>query len=293
MTTLLQQILNGLIQGSLYVIVALGLTLIYGVLVQINFAHGEFLMLGAFAGFLGVDRLDLPYAMSVVMATLVGGLMGVLIEFAIFRPLRKRKTDALRPLVATVGVSILLQNLALLYFGPNPKQYASPYTQPTIEIGGLYLSYQRAIIFVVSVSAIVALFMFLRTTATGRAMRAVSQDAPAASLMGVNVSKIILMTFIIGSALAGLGGSLLGPLLVVEPLVGANIIVLAFAIVIIGGFGNVNGTIIAGLLVGVIESLVTGYLEAGLSSLIIFSVLLLTLAVRPTGLIAERVDENV
>ena len=145
----------------------------------------------------------------------------------------------------------------------------------------------------VSVSAIVALFMFLRTTATGRAMRAVSQDAPAASLMGVNVSKIILMTFIIGSALAGLGGSLLGPLLVVEPLLGANIIVLAFAIVIIGGFGNVNGTIIAGLLVGVIESLVTGYLEAGLSSLIIFSILLLTLAVRPTGLIAERVDENV
>jgi len=293
MTTLVQQLLNGLIQGSLYVIVALGLTLIYGVLVQINFAHGEFLMLGAFAGFLGVDRLDLPYAMSVVVATLVGGLMGVLVEFAIFRPLRKRKTDALRPLVATVGVSILLQNLALLYFGPNPKQYASPYTQPTIEIFGLYLSYQRAIIFVVSVSAIVALFMFLRTTATGRAMRAVSQDASAASLMGVNVSKIILMTFIIGSALAGLGGSLLGPLLVVEPLVGANIIVLAFAIVIIGGFGNVNGTIIAGLLVGVIESLVTGYLEAGLSSLIIFSILLLTLAVRPTGLIAERVDENV
>ncbi len=293
MTTLVQQLLNGLIQGSLYVIVALGLTLIYGVLVQINFAHGEFLMLGAFAGFLGVDQLDLPYAMSVIVATLVGGLMGLLIEFSIFRPLRKRKTDALRPLVATVGVSILLQNLALLYFGPNPKQYASPYTQPTIEIFGLYLSYQRAIIFVVSVSAIVALFMFLRTTATGRAMRAVSQDASAASLMGVNVSKIILMTFIIGSALAGLGGSLLGPLLVVEPLVGANIIVLAFAIVIIGGFGNVNGTIIAGLLVGVIESLVTGYLEAGLSSLIIFSILLLTLAVRPTGLIAERVDENV
>jgi branched-chain amino acid transport system permease protein len=292
-TTLIQQLLNGLIQGSLYVIVALGLTLIYGVLVQINFAHGEFLMLGAFAGLVGVDRMDLPYAMSVVMATVVGGLMGVVIEFAIFRPLRKKKTDALRPLVATVGVSILLQNLALLYFGPNPKQYASPYTQPTIEVFGLYLSYQRAIIFVVSVSAIVALFVFLRTTATGRAMRAVSQDAPAASLMGVNVSKIILMTFIIGSALAGLGGSLLGPLLVVEPLVGANIIVLAFAIVIIGGFGNVNGTIIAGLLVGVIESLVTGYLEAGLSSLIIFSILLLTLAVRPTGLIAERVDENV
>lgn len=293
MTTFVQQLLNGLIQGSLYVIVALGLTLIYGVLVQINFAHGEFLMLGAFAGFLSIDRLDLPYAMSIVVATLVGGFLGALIEFAIFRPLRKQKTDQLRPLVATVGVSILLQNLALLYFGPNPKQYASPYTQPTIKIAGLYLSYQRAIIFVVSLSAIVALFMFLRTTATGRAMRAVSQDAPAASLMGVNVSRIILMTFIIGSALAGLGGGLLGPLLVVEPLVGGNIIVLAFAIVIIGGFGNVNGTIIAGLLVGVIESLVTGYLEAGLSNLIIFSILLLTLAIRPTGLIAERVDENV
>jgi branched-chain amino acid transport system permease protein len=293
MTTFIQQLLNGLTQGSLYVIVALGLTLIFGVLVQINFAHGEFLMLGAFAGFLGVDQLDLPYAASVVVATLVGGLMGLLIEYAIFRPLRKRKTDMLRPLVATVGVSILLQNLALLSFGPNPRQYASPYTQPTIEIAGLYLSYQRAIIFIASVSAIVALFIFLRNTALGRAMRAVSQDAPAASLMGVNVSRIILLTFIIGSALAGLGGGLLGPMLVIEPLVGANIIVLAFAIVIIGGFGNVNGTIIAGLLVGVIESLVTGYLEAGLSSLIIFSILLLTLAVRPTGLIAEKVEENV
>lgn len=291
--TLVQQILNGLIQGSLYVVVALGLTLIYGVLVQINFAHADFLMLGAFAGYLGVTRLGLPYEISVVVATLVGALLGVFIEFAIFRPLRKRKTDQLRPLVATVGVAILLQNVALLYFGPNPRQYPSPYTQMTLNFGGLYLSYQRAIVFTVSVAAIVALFIFLRRTASGRAMRAVSQDAAAASLMGINVSRIILITFVIGSALAGLGGGLLGPLLVIEPTVGANIIVIAFAIVVIGGFGNVNGTVIAGLLVGVIESLVTGYLEAGLASLVIFVILLFTLAVRPTGLIAERVDENV
>ncbi|MPZ59857.1 MAG: hypothetical protein GEU93_00900 [Propionibacteriales bacterium] len=291
--TLLQLVLNGLVQGSLYVIVALGLTLIFGVLVKINFAHAEFLMLAAFAGVVSIDTFNLSYGVSVLVATLVGASLGVAIEFGIFRPLRKRRTDELRPLVATVGVSILLQNLALLYFGPNPRQYQSPYMQKTIELGELYLSYQRAIVFVVAVAAICALFVFLRRTAPGRAMRAVSQDSDAASLMGINVSRIVLMTFVIGSALAGLGGGLLGPMLVIEPTVGANIIVLSFAIVVIGGFGNVNGTVIAGLLVGIIESLVTGYLEAGLSSLAIFGVLLLTLAVRPTGLIAERVEQNV
>lgn len=250
-------------------------------------------MLGAFAGYLSITVLHFPYAASVVVATATGAALGAIVEFAIFRPLRRKGADQLRPLIATVGVSILLQNVALLVFGPTPKQYPSPYTQPTLSIFGLYLSYQRAIIFVVSVLAIVALFVFLKTTSMGRAMRAVSQDAPAASLMGINVSSVILVTFVIGSALAGLGGGLLGPLLVVEPLVGANIIVVAFAIVIIGGFGNVNGTIIAGLLVGIIEALVSGYVEPGMSSLFIFAILLLTLAVRPTGLIAERVDENV
>lgn len=286
-----QQVINGLALGSLYVMVALGLTLIYGVLVQINFAHAEFMTLGAFGGFFVSGRFGVPYLVSVAVALVVGGVLGLLIEYGVFRPLRG-KGDVLLPLIATVGVAIMIQNLALAVFGPIPLNYDTPYTG-VIRIGPLFVTTHRLVVIFISAIAIALLFYWIRRTYFGKAMRAVSQDAETAGLMGINANTVILLVFVVGSALAGLGGALLGPLLVLTPFMGAAVIVKAFAIVILGGFGNVEGTILAGLLVGIIESIVSQYLNPGLIDMIVFSLLLLTLAVRPTGLIAERVEENV
>lgn len=293
MTELLQQLINGVIIGSLYVIVALGLTLIYGVLVQINFAHGDFLMLAALGGAIAESSFHLPYLWTVMLAVIIGAVLGGIVELSIFKPLRKRGVDFLRPMIATIGVSVIIQNVVLLIRGASPQNYPSELNDKILRLGALYVSYQRAAIFIISVLATIALFIFLRKSTMGRAMRAVSQDAIAASLMGIEVSHVVLFTFILGSALAGLGGGLLGPLLIITPFVGSDIIVIAFAIVILGGFGNVNGTIIAGLFVGIVESLVSGYLQPGISNIFIFAILLLALAIRPTGLIAERTAVNV
>lgn len=291
MEALPQQLLNGLVLGSLYVMVALGLTLIYGVLVQINFAHAEFMTLGAFGGFFLADRLGLPYLVSVLGALVIGALLGVLIEYGIFRPLRRREDD-LAPLIATVGIAIVIQNLALAWFGPIPLNYSSPYQQ-VIRLGPLFITGHRVLVFGLAAVSIGGLFYFIRRTYLGKAMRAVSQDQETAGLMGINASSVILLTFVIGSALAGMGGALLGPLLVLTPYMGAAVIVKAFAIVILGGFGNVEGTILAGLLVGIIEAIVSQFLDPGMIDIIVFALLLATLAIRPTGLIAERVEENV
>jgi branched-chain amino acid transport system permease protein len=206
--------------------------------------------------------------------------------------LRDRGNELL-PLIATIGVSIMLQNAMLLMLGPVPYAFDTPYSNHVIRFGGIFFTVQNLLIIVVSTITIGLLYAFMKFTFLGKALRAVSQDRETAGLMGINPNYIIMLTFIIASALAGMSGALLGPVLVLTPFAGTSVIVKAFAIVIIGGFGNVEGTIIAGLIVGLIESYTTQFLDPGLIDIIVFALLLLTLAVRPTGLIAERRDENV
>ena len=292
LTLVLQQGINGLVLGSLYVLVAVGLTLVYGVLVQINFAHADFVTLGAFSAYFVTQATGGQYLLGIVAGLLVGGLLGLLINAAVFAPLRNRGSE-LRPLIATIGVSIMLENGALALFGPVPYAFETPYSGQVIRLGKLFFTAQSLLILVVSSVAIAALYAFLRFTFTGKALRAVAQDGETAGLMGINPNRLIALTFVLGSALAGLGGAMLGPVLVLTPFAGASVIVKAFAIVIIGGFGNVDGTIIAGLLVGLIESFTTQVLDPGLIDIVVFGLLLATLAVRPTGLIAERREENV
>jgi branched-chain amino acid transport system permease protein len=292
LTIVLQQTINGLVVGSLYVLVALGLTLIYGILNQINFAHADFVTLGAFAAYFVVYKLGVPYLASIVAALAVGALLGVLVNLAVFAPLRARG-DELRPLIATIGVSILMENGQLALFGPIPYQFDSPFAQTTLRIGRLFFTAQSLLIVGVAGTAIAALYLFMRYTYVGKALRAVSQDRDTAGLMGINTDRLLALTIVIASALAGLSGAMLGPVLVLTPFAGATVIVKAFAIVIIGGFGNLEGTILAGLLVGLLESFTTQFLGSGLVDLVVFSLLLLMLAVRPTGLIAERREENV
>ena len=292
LTLVVQQGINGLVLGSLYVLVAVGLTLIYGVLVQINFAHADFVTLGAFAAFF-VAHLTGNYLLGIAAALLVGAALGWLINAAVFAPLRRQSSNELRPLIATIGVSIMLENAGLAVFGPVPYAFNTPYSAEVIRLGPIFFTAQSVLILVVSAVAIGALYGFLRFTFAGKALRAVSQDGETAGLMGINPSRLIALTFVIGSALAGMGGAMLGPVLVLTPFAGASVIVKAFAIVIIGGFGNVDGTIIAGLLVGLIEAFTTQVLDPGLIDIVVFGLLLATLAVRPTGLIAERREENV
>jgi branched-chain amino acid transport system permease protein len=288
----LQQAINGIVVGSLYVLVALGLTLIYGVLVQINFAHADIVTLGAFAAY-GVTRLlSGNYLAGISAALALGAALGWLVNAGIFAPLRERGGELL-PLIATIGVSIMLQNGMLALLGPIPYAFDTPYTNQVLRFGTLFLTMQNVLIILVSGISIGLLYGFMKFTFLGKALRAVSQDRETAGLMGIDPNHLIMLTFVIASALAGLSGAMLGPVLVLTPFAGTSVIVKAFAIVIIGGFGNVEGTILAGLLVGLIESYTTQFLDPGLIDIVVFALLLLMLAVRPTGLIAERREENV
>lgn len=292
LTLAVQQGINGIVLGSLYVLVALGLTLVYGVLLQINFAHADFVTLGAFSAYFFTHAWGGDYLVSIGVAFAVGAALGWLVNAVIFAPLR-RQGNELRPLIATIGASVMLENGALALFGPIPYAFETPYSVQVIRLGRLYFTMQSVLILVVSSSTIAALYAFMRFTFVGKALRAVAQDQETAGLMGINPNRLIMLTFVIGSALAGMGGAMLGPVLVLTPFAGASVIVKAFAIVIIGGFGNIEGTIIAGLLVGLIEAVTTQMLDPGLIDIVVFGLLLATLAVRPTGLIAERRDENV
>jgi branched-chain amino acid transport system permease protein len=292
LTVILQQGINGVVVGSLYVLVALGLTLIYGVLVQINFAHADIVTLGAFTAYFATHLFGGNYFSGIAAALIVGGVLGWLVNAVIFAPLRERGSELL-PLIATIGVSITLQNAMLVLLGPIPYAFDTPYSNNVIRFSGIFLTVQSALIIVMSTIAIGFLYIFMKFTFLGKALRAVSQDRETAALMGVNPNQLIMLTFVIASALAGVSGAMLGPILVLTPFAGTSVIVKAFAIVIIGGFGNVEGTIIAGLIVGLIESYTTQFLDPGLIDIVVFALLLLTLAVRPTGLIAEKREENV
>jgi branched-chain amino acid transport system permease protein len=291
-TVVLQQAINGIVLGGLYVLVALGLSLIYGVLVQINFAHADIVTVGAFSAYFFMQTLGGGYLEAIAVALVVGGMLGWAMNAAIFAPLRERGNELL-PLIATIGVSITMENAMLAWFGPVPYAFDSPYSNDVIRLGTAYITVQNGLILAVSLLTIGLIYAFVKFTLLGKALRAVSQDRETAGLMGINPNQLVMLTFVIASALAGMAGAMLGPVLVLTPFAGTTVIVKAFAIVIIGGFGNFEGTILAGLLVGLIESYTTQYLGPGLIDIVVFALLLLTLAVRPTGLIAEKRDENV
>jgi branched-chain amino acid transport system permease protein len=292
MTVVLQQGINGVVLGSLYVLVALGLTLVYGVLVQINFAHADIVTLGAFTSYFFIHGLGGGYIPSIAVALAVGAALGWLMNAAIFAPLQKRGNELL-PLIATIGVSVMLENAMLAWFGPIPYAFDSPYSNDVIRLAGTFITLQNVLIIAVSIATIALLYAFMKFTFLGKALRAVSQDRETAGLMGIDPNRLVMLTFVIASALAGMAGAMLGPVLVLTPFAGTSVIIKAFAIVIIGGFGNVEGTILAGLLVGLIESYTTQYLGPGMIDIVVFALLLAMLAVRPTGLIAEKREENV
>src|SRR2546430_10660048 len=287
LTIVLQQGINGIVFGSLYVLVALGLTLIYGVLVQINFAHADIVTIGAFAAYFFTFLFGGNYLVSIGIALMVGAALGWLVNATIFAPLRERGSELL-PLIATIGVSILLQNAMLLWFGPIPYAFDSPYSNEVIRLGGgTFITWQNLIIIGVSAVTIALLYAFMKFTMMGKALRAVAQDRETAGLMGVNPNQLIMLTFVIASALAGMGGAMLGPILVLTPFAGTTVIVKAFAIVIIGGFGNVGGRVILGVVGGFVVNLTTPLFNTPPNAIVVFPLLPLMVPLQPPRPVAE------
>jgi branched-chain amino acid transport system permease protein len=297
---LLQQLLNGVTWGSIYALIALGYTMVYGVLRLINFAHGEVYMMGAMSGYYTAHWLGLAGAPSVtglvvvlVASMLVCGLLGALIERVAYRPLRG--AGRLAPLITAIGVSLLLQNAGQLVFGADPKFFPPLLrSEEVFRAGEVAISNIQLTVLVTALLLMGALEYIVQRTRFGRAMRAVSYDAPAAALMGVPVDRVIAGTFVLGSMLAAAAGILVGlsnPK--IDPLMGLMPGLKAFVAAVLGGIGSVPGAMVGGLLLGVIETLVTGYLSSTYRDAIAFVILVVILLYRPTGLFGASTTEKV
>jgi branched-chain amino acid transport system permease protein len=300
MSEFLQQLINGVAWGSIYALIALGYTMVYGVLRLINFAHGDVYMVGAFAGFYAVRWLNMgeePTLFGAVVvflfSMLVCALLGFVIERGAYKPLRK--APRLTALITAIGVSLFLENAGQLIFGADPKFFPQIITkQDVISSGGIILTNQQLIVIAVSLFLMASLQLFIKKTKTGKAMRAVSFNREAASLMGISVDKIISITFMIGSALAAAAAilvALTNPK--IEPLMGIMPGIKAFVAAVLGGIGNIPGAMLGGMIMGVAEVMVVGYLSSTYRDAIAFAILILILLFKPSGLMGAFTGEKV
>ena len=282
-TILIQTMINGLSSASLYILMAIGLTYIFSIMRIINFAHGEILMLGGYAIYLFVELYGLNYYLSVILALVIVGGIGILLEKGIFRP---RKGEDLNLLVLSVGLSITLQGLALIIFSAEDRGI-EPVLSGVIMFHGIYMSKVRLLAFVIAMVFIIGSQFFLRRTKAGISLQAVSQDDEAAGLQGINVNRYIALSFGVGCALAAVAGALLAPIFVVSPFMGHGPVVKAFIVIILGGLGSMMGAVVGGLILGIVESFGATYMGATIQEISGFLLLLLILIFKPTGIFGE------
>ena len=290
----LSYLINGISLGSVYAIIALGYTMVYGIARMLNFAHGDIIMVGGFTVFTIVTTMGGSPVVGILASVVVCTVLGVTIERVAYRPLRDASTLAV--LITAICVSYLLQNVALLIFGSNARQFTSVITVPALKLAGGKLSISSVTI-VTILSCIVimaALMTFINKTKMGQAMLAVSEDRGAATLMGINVNRTISVTFAIGSALAAVAGVLLcSAYPSLSPYTGSMPGIKAFVAAVFGGIGSIPGAFIGGILLGIIENLAKAYISSQLSDAIVFSVLIIVLLVRPTGILGKKMTEKV
>ncbi|WP_448865436.1 branched-chain amino acid ABC transporter permease [Clostridium sp.] len=290
----LSYLINGISLGSVYAIIALGYTMVYGIARMLNFAHGDIIMVGGFTVFTIVTTMGGSPVVGILASVIVCTVLGVTIERVAYRPLRD--ASPLAVLITAIGVSYLLQNVALLIFGSNARQFTSVITVPALKLAGGKLSISSVTI-VTILSCIVimaALMVFINKTKMGQAMLAVSEDRGAATLMGINVNRTISVTFAIGSALAAVAGVLLcSAYPSLSPYTGSMPGIKAFVAAVFGGIGSIPGAFIGGILLGIIENLAKAYISSQLSDAIVFSVLIIVLLVRPTGILGKKMTEKV
>lgn len=289
---LLQQIINGLALGSVYALLAIGYTMVYGIIKLINFAHGDIYMIGAFAGFYASANLGLSLVPTLVVSMVAAALLGVIIEKIAYKPLRNSPRIAL--LITAIGMSLLLEHGMRFLVGPNPKPFPDLFPVGTIDIGPLHINGKILLMLGVSALLVLLLQYIIYKTKVGKAMRAASQDMEAASLMGINVNTVISLTFAIGSALAGIAGVLVAITYpTIDPYMGMMPGLKAFVAAVLGGIGSIPGALLGGILMGSIETLTKAYISTSLSDAIAFSMLIIILLVKPTGLLGEKTNEKV
>ena len=289
----LSYLISGISLGSVYAIIALGYTMVYGIAKMLNFAHGDIIMIGGYVSFVAVSSLGLTPWIAMVIAMAVCTLLGVLIERFAYKPLRQ--ATSLAVLITAIGVSYLLQNAALLIWGANPKVY-TPIISGTLNLfgGKLSVSYISLLTVAACIIIMIALTVFTSKSKLGKAMRACSEDKGAALLMGINVNRTISLTFAIGSALAAIAGVLLcSSYPTLMPTTGSMPGIKAFTAAVFGGIGSIPGAFIGGILLGVIEALAKAYISTQLSNSIVFAVLIIVLLVRPVGLLGKKISEKV
>ena len=290
----LSYLANGISLGSVYALIALGYSMVYGVAKMLNFAHGDVIMIGGYVVFVGVSNMGVHPLLAILISMVVCTILGMTIERVAYKPLRG--ASPLAVLITAIGVSYLLQNIALLIFGSDTKAFTNVVTLPNLSLfdGKLVISSVTIVTIVVSIVIMIGLTLFVNKTKAGRAMTAVSEDKGAAQLMGINVNGTIALTFAIGSSLAAVAGVLLcSAYPSLTPYTGSMPGIKAFVAAVFGGIGSIPGAFIGGILLGVIENLSKAYISSQLSDAIVFSVLIIVLLVKPTGILGKNIQEKV
>ena len=292
MTNLIQTLISGLSLGSIYALIALGYTMVYGIAKMLNFAHGDVIMVGAYSGIVAVAQMGLSPWVTVIVSIVVCAVLGVVIEFCAYKPLRQ--APPLSVLITAIGVSYLLQNAALLIFGSQQMAYPTLVKLPGFSVGGVQVDGITVLTLAVTATLMAALTLFIDRTRLGKAMRAVSEDKDAATLMGISVDRTTTLTFAIGSALAAFASLFYGMTYVyIKPTTGAMPGIKAFTAAVFGGIGSIPGAMLGGILLGLIEQMSKTYISTLWADAIVFAVLVVVLVVKPTGLLGKPMQEKV
>ncbi|WP_312791966.1 branched-chain amino acid ABC transporter permease [Diaphorobacter nitroreducens] len=278
-----QALTNGLIIGLLYLLMAIGFTLVFGVMRVVNFAHGEFYMLGAFIAYVCVTRLQLPFLAAVLATFAVTLVAGWIIEVLVLKGFRGNELNGM---ISTIGLAMVLQNGALLVFGPDP-QSMPPVAQGVVSLGPIVLPMSRLYVVAFSIAVLALLYLFLMRSKGGRALRAVVQDTEIASAQGIRSHLMYPLGFGIGVALAAVAGALMAPVFSVSPSIGSTPLLKAFIVVILGGLGSIPGAALASLLLGVVESAANTFMSSSMSDMLLFGFVILMLIFRPSGLLGK------
>lgn len=287
-----QQLVNGVSLGSIYALIALGYTMVYGIIRLINFAHGDIYMLGAYVGFFATTVLNMPFLPALILAMVVSAVTGVVIERLAYRPLRHAPKIAV--LITAIGVSLLLEYGGMFIVSPQPRTFPPVLGNQLFNIGGVIVNMQQIVILVVSVALMIILTYVVNKTKVGKAMRAVSFDTDAARLMGIDVDRIISFTFAIGSSLAAAAGVLVGIYYnSIDPLMGIMPGLKAFVAAVLGGIGIIPGAMLGGVILGVIESFVSGFISSTFRDAAAFAILIIILLFKPSGILGKNVREKV
>ncbi len=286
-TNIIEQLINGLRTGSIYALIALGYTMVYGIARMINFAHGDIIMVGAYMLYATVQVLKLPIPLAIIITIITCAVLGITVEKIAYKPLRQ--APPLAVLITAIGMSFFLQSAALLIFKATPIPLASIIPNTNVKLGGITISSVTIVTLAVTAIAMIALTLFIEKTRTGTAMRAVSEDREAAELMGIDVNQTISMTFAIGSALAAVAGILfITQYQSLRPTLGALPGIKAFVAAVLGGIGSIPGAMLGGILLGIIESISKAFISSELADAIVFGVLVIVLLVRPSGLLGKK-----